>query len=165
MSYPLDLLRSHPLYTPSVWSGGLRNHHPSLLSLPPPPPPQTKLSCFRPCAAVHLFPDPIAPPEKLRDVAAYAGRSKKKPGGQSGRIEGNAEVRRQAKENARRRSLRRAQNRFFRRNNPSNNQADSFTDEELEMIGLGYDRSVRFMSPDDPNLRHPHDWYQVVCAA
>ncbi|XP_020089254.1 uncharacterized protein LOC109710876 [Ananas comosus] len=29
------------------------------------------------------------------------------------------------------------------------------------MIGLGYDRSVRFMSgPDDPNLRHPHDWYK-----
>uniref|UniRef100_A0A7N0VFX9 Uncharacterized protein n=1 Tax=Kalanchoe fedtschenkoi TaxID=63787 RepID=A0A7N0VFX9_KALFE len=28
------------------------------------------------------------------------------------------------------------------------------------MIGLGYDRFVRFMAPDDPNLKHPHDWYK-----
>lgn len=28
------------------------------------------------------------------------------------------------------------------------------------MIGLGYDRMVRFMEKDDPNLRHPYDWYK-----
>lgn len=28
------------------------------------------------------------------------------------------------------------------------------------MIGLGYDRMVRFMDKDDPNLRHPYDWYK-----
>lgn len=28
------------------------------------------------------------------------------------------------------------------------------------MIGLGYDRMVRFMSKDDPNLKHPYDWYK-----
>lgn len=28
------------------------------------------------------------------------------------------------------------------------------------MIGLGYDRMVRFMERDDPNLRHPYDWYK-----
>ncbi|KAK1303316.1 hypothetical protein QJS10_CPB11g00486 [Acorus calamus] len=91
-----------------------------------------------------------------------AGRSKKKPGGPSpGRIEGNAEVRRQAKENTRKRSRRLAENIFYRRNNPKNrNQADDFTEEELEMIGLGYDRAVRFMEKDDPRLRHPHDWYK-----
>lgn len=28
------------------------------------------------------------------------------------------------------------------------------------MIGLGYDRMVRFMDKDDPNLKHPYDWYK-----
>ncbi|KAG6385583.1 hypothetical protein SASPL_154419 [Salvia splendens] len=28
------------------------------------------------------------------------------------------------------------------------------------MIGLGYDRLVRFMDKDDPNLKHPYDWYK-----
>lgn len=28
------------------------------------------------------------------------------------------------------------------------------------MVGLGYDRMVRFMEKDDPNLKHPHDWYK-----
>lgn len=28
------------------------------------------------------------------------------------------------------------------------------------MIGLGYDRMVRFMEQDDPNLKHPYDWYK-----
>lgn len=28
------------------------------------------------------------------------------------------------------------------------------------MIGLGYDRMVRFMEKDDPDLRHPYDWYK-----
>lgn len=38
--------------------------------------------------------------------------------------------------------------------------ADKFTEEELQMMGLGYDRMVRFMDKDDPNLKHPYDWYK-----
>ncbi|KAF3796168.1 hypothetical protein EJ110_NYTH03203 [Nymphaea thermarum] len=94
-------------------------------------------------------------------IVAFAGRSKKKPGGpSSGRIEGNAEVRREAKRNARKRSRRIADNFFFRKNDPDKNYADEFTEEELETIGLGYDRKVRFMKQDDPALRHPYDWYK-----
>ncbi|KAM0997989.1 hypothetical protein ACFX13_007908 [Malus domestica] len=37
---------------------------------------------------------------------------------------------------------------------------DNFTDDELQQIGLGYDWMVRFMEKDNPNLRHPHDWYK-----
>ncbi|XP_042479630.1 uncharacterized protein LOC122060562 [Macadamia integrifolia] len=96
-----------------------------------------------------------------RDVKAFAGRSKKKPGGPStGRIEGGAELRREAKKNARKKSKRIAENLFYRLKNPSRNQADSFSEDELQMIGLGYDRMVRFMEKDDPNLRHPYDWYK-----
>ncbi|XP_058104668.1 uncharacterized protein LOC131248405 [Magnolia sinica] len=92
---------------------------------------------------------------------AFAGRSKKKPGGPStGRIEGNAEIRREAKRRAKIRSRRIAENLFYRLKNPSRNHADNFTEEELQMIGLGYDRMVRFMDKDDPNLRHPNDWYK-----
>lgn len=40
------------------------------------------------------------------------------------------------------------------------NYPDNFTEEELQTIGLGYDRMVRFMEKDDPNLRHPYDWYK-----
>jgi hypothetical protein len=91
---------------------------------------------------------------------AHAGRSKKKPAG--GRIEGGGDVRREAKSRAKRRSRRLSENAFYRRKRrAASGQADAFTDEELEMIGLGYDRSVRFMDgPDDPRLRHPHDWYR-----
>ncbi|XP_022717284.1 uncharacterized protein LOC111275918 [Durio zibethinus] len=97
-----------------------------------------------------------------RDVRAFAGRSKKKPGGQSsGRLEGNAEVRRVAKLNARRKSKKLAESLFYRlKNSGKRNHADNFTEEELEAIGLGYDRMVRFMEKDDPNLRHPFDWYK-----
>jgi hypothetical protein len=42
----------------------------------------------------------------------------------------------------------------------SQNQADNFTNDELQQIGLGYDRMVCFMEKDDPNLRHPFDWYK-----
>lgn len=72
-------------------------------------------------------------------------------------------MRREAKSRARVRSRRLAENAFYRRKRraASGNQADAFTDAELEMIGLGYDRAVRFMDgPDDPRLRHPHDWYR-----
>lgn len=111
---------------------------------------------------LHRFPlSPSKPPTLPSTTAVSAGRSKKKPDGSAGgRIEGSGEIRRRAKENARRRSRRLSQNLFFRRNNPAGKHGDSFTDEELQMIGLGYDRVVRFMDKDDPNLRHPHDWYK-----
>nr|XP_043627566.1 uncharacterized protein LOC122599173 [Erigeron canadensis] len=95
------------------------------------------------------------------DVRSYAGRSKKKPGGSSGgRIEGNAEVRREAKRNARRKSKKLAESLFYRLKNPHGNYPNNFTQDELQMIGLGYDRMVRFMEKDDPNLKHPYDWYK-----
>jgi hypothetical protein len=98
-------------------------------------------------------------------VRCMAGRSekKKKGGGASpGRIEGDANFRRAVKDGARRKSKKLAESRFYRlrRNPKSQNQADNFTDDELQQIGLGYDRMVRFMEKDDPNLRHPFDWYK-----
>ncbi|XP_078151779.1 uncharacterized protein LOC144547046 [Carex rostrata] len=115
-------------------------------------PPPTKL---------HFFPSPplLKPPLKLLPTPLHAGRKKKKHTG--GRIEGPGEVRREAKEKARKKSRRIAENKFYRRNKQATNQADSFTEEELEILGLGYDRAVRFMDgPDDPRLRHPYDWYK-----
>lgn len=95
------------------------------------------------------------------ELRAFAGRSKGKPGGSStGRIEGDAEVRREAKRNARRRNKKMVENLFYRLKNPHKNYADNFTEDELQMIGLGYDRMVRFMDKDDPNLKHPYDWYK-----
>ena len=101
----------------------------------------------------------------------HAGRSKKKKnpqggsgGGGGGRIEGSGDVRREAKAKARIRSRRMGENAFYRRKRraaAATGQADAFTDAELEMIGMGYDRAVRFMDgPDDPRLQHPHDWYK-----
>lgn len=97
-----------------------------------------------------------------REVRSFAGRSKTKHDGPSpGRLEGNAEVRREAKRNARRKSKKLAESLFYRLKNPGRrNHADNFSEEELQMIGLGYDRMVRFMERDDPNLRHPDDWYK-----
>ncbi|XVF78836.1 hypothetical protein PTKIN_Ptkin14bG0169200 [Pterospermum kingtungense] len=70
-------------------------------------------------------------------------------------------MRRRAKQNARRKSKKLAESLFYRLKNPGKgNHADNFTEEELEAIGLGYDRMVRFMEKDDPNLRHPYDWYK-----
>ncbi|KAF8704242.1 hypothetical protein HU200_031740 [Digitaria exilis] len=141
----------------------------------------------RPSAAIHAsarapdsssFPSsstpparPPGPPEPPSTVA-HAGRSKKKKnpqgggGGGGGRIEGSGDMRREAKAKARIRSRRMGENAFYRRKRraaaaAAAGQADTFTDEELEMIGMGYDRAVRFMDgPDDPRLRHPHDWYK-----
>nr|GEU78695.1 hypothetical protein CTI12_AA067210 [Tanacetum cinerariifolium] len=94
-------------------------------------------------------------------VRSYAGRSKKQPGGSSGgRIEGNAELRREAKRNARRKSKKLAENLFYRLKNPHGNYPNNFSEDELQMIGLGYDRMVQFMDKDDPNLKHPYDWYK-----
>ncbi|CAA7024948.1 unnamed protein product [Microthlaspi erraticum] len=104
-----------------------------------------------------------------RDVRALAGRSKKKPGGSSGgRIEGDADMRKKVKRNAREKSKKLAESLFYRLyNNPDKSRSsilsshpDKFTEEELEMIGLGYDRMVRFMDKDDPRLRHPYDWFK-----
>ncbi|KAL7129449.1 hypothetical protein ABFS83_13G066600 [Erythranthe nasuta] len=95
------------------------------------------------------------------DLRCFAGRSKAKPGdSSSGRIEGGADIRREAKRNARRRSKKMAESLFYRLKNPHKNHPDNFSEEELQMIGLGYDRLVRFMDKDDPNLKHPHDWYK-----
>ncbi|KAH0744208.1 hypothetical protein KY290_032201 [Solanum tuberosum] len=96
-----------------------------------------------------------------RDIRSFAGRSKGKSGGTSpGRIEGSGEFRRQAKRNARRKSKKLAESLFYRLKNPHGNYPDNFSEEELQMIGLGYDRMVRFMERDDPNLKHPYDWYK-----
>lgn len=96
-----------------------------------------------------------------REICAFAGRSKKKPGGTSpGRIDGNPEFRRQAKRSARQKSRKLAESLFYRLKNPNKNYADNFSEEELNLIGLGYDRMVRFMDKDDPNLKHPYDWYK-----
>ncbi|GAB4849386.1 hypothetical protein Ancab_004183 [Ancistrocladus abbreviatus] len=103
--------------------------------------------------------NPIFP--RLLPLPPSAGRSKKSGGGTStGRIEGSAELRREARRNARRRSRKLAENLFYRLKNPHKNHADNFSEEELQMMGLGYDRMVRFMSKDDPNLKHPYDWYK-----
>ncbi|KAJ4806793.1 hypothetical protein LUZ62_019359 [Rhynchospora pubera] len=121
--------------------------HPFLLKPPP-----TKL---------HFCPSPplLNRPLKPLLTPLHAGRKKKKSPG--GRIEGPGELRREARERARIKGRRMAENQFYRRSRQAANQADSFTEQELEMIGLGYNRAVRFMSgPDDPNLRHPHDWYK-----
>ncbi|KAM5586260.1 hypothetical protein ABKV19_005256 [Rosa sericea] len=101
-----------------------------------------------------------------RDLRAFAGRSKKKAGGGpggsggDGRIDANSEYRKEAKRNARRKTKKLAESMFYRLKNPSRNYPDNFTQDELQQIGLGYDRMVRFMEKDDPNLRHPDDWYK-----
>lgn len=69
-------------------------------------------------------------------------------------------MRRRAKRGAKYRSINIADLPFFRRKNPSRSHPDNYTEEELEAVGLGYDRMVRFMEKDDPNLRHPYDWYK-----
>lgn len=53
-----------------------------------------------------------------------------------------------------------AESLFYRLKNPHKNYPDNFTEDELQMIGLGYDRLVRFMEKDDPNLKQPYDWYK-----
>lgn len=103
-------------------------------------------------------------PACSRDLRSYAGRSKKSggEGSSSGRIEGYAEFRRRLKRNSRARSRKYAESLFYRLKNPrgGGNYPNNFTEDELQQIGLGYDRMVRFMEKDDPNLRHPYDWYK-----
>ncbi|KAK7300758.1 hypothetical protein RJT34_11608 [Clitoria ternatea] len=102
-------------------------------------------------------------PPCTRDLRAYAGRRKKSGGGSSsGRDESFAQFYARQKRNAKARNKKYAESLFYRLKNPrgGGNYADNFTEYELQQIGLGYDRMVQFMEKDDPNLRHPYDWYK-----
>ncbi|XP_057958614.1 uncharacterized protein LOC131151383 [Malania oleifera] len=92
-----------------------------------------------------------------QSVRSFAGR-RKRPFPE--RIEGTEELMRKAKRSARRKAKKYAESFFYRLKNPNSNYPNNFSEEELQMIGLGYDRMVRFMEKDDPNLRHPYDWYK-----
>eukprot|EP01018_Ginkgo_biloba_P011663 Gb_35628 [translate_table: standard] len=98
-----------------------------------------------------------------RNVSVEAGRSKKRAGQKSsGRLEGGAQQRRAQNMIAERRRMRK----LLRKKPPTklsteeDLEEEEFTEEELQMVGLGYYRSVRFKDKDDPTLRHPHDWYK-----
>ena len=99
-----------------------------------------------------------------RDVGCYAGRSKKTGGASSsgGRLESIADFRRRVKRNARVKTKKFAEGLFYRLKNlgGGGNYPDNFSEDLLQQIGLGYDRMVRFMAKDDPNLRHPYDSYK-----
>ncbi|ESW13846.1 hypothetical protein PHAVU_008G231100 [Phaseolus vulgaris] len=103
-------------------------------------------------------------PGTRRDLRSYAGRSKKygADGTSGGRIEGAAELRSRWRRSNKARTKKYAESLFYRIKNPhgGGNYPDNFTEDELQQIGLGYDRMVRFMDKDDPNLRHPYDWYK-----
>lgn len=86
------------------------------------------------------------------NIRAMAGRSKKPP-----RLDGSYRPR---KRRPKFRTVNLAEYPFFRRKDPNKSHPDNFTEEEIEAVGLGYDRMVRFMEKDDPNLRHPYDWYK-----
>ncbi|KAK4277894.1 hypothetical protein QN277_015817 [Acacia crassicarpa] len=94
-----------------------------------------------------------------RDVRSFAGRKKKSGGSSTGR-EGKADFLRQLRRKPRQRAKKYAESFFYRLRNPNGNYPDNFSEDELQQIGLGYDRFVRFMDKDDPNLRHPYDWYK-----
>ncbi|KAI9080676.1 hypothetical protein K1719_037342 [Acacia pycnantha] len=85
---------------------------------------------------------------------------KKKSGGSSTGREGKADFLRQLRRKPRQRAKKYAESFFYRLRNPNGNYPDNFSEDELQQIGLGYDRFVRFMDKDDPNLRHPYDWYK-----
>ncbi|XP_028796788.1 uncharacterized protein LOC114752231 [Neltuma alba] len=95
-----------------------------------------------------------------RDVRSFAGRKKKSGGSSTGRTEGKADFLRQLRRKPRQRAKKYAESFFYRLRNPHGNYPDNFSEDELQQIGLGYDRFVRFMEKDDPNLRHPNDWYK-----
>ncbi|XP_050368797.1 uncharacterized protein LOC126786876 [Argentina anserina] len=116
--------------------------------------------------SVSQFPQFHISRQIRRDLRASAGRSKKRPGGEGssgrgdGRIDANSEFRKEAKRNARRKTKKLAESMFYQLKNPHRSHADNFTQDELQQIGLGYDRMVRFMEKDDPNLLRPDDWYK-----
>ncbi|KAJ6298192.1 hypothetical protein OIU76_019351 [Salix suchowensis] len=49
---------------------------------------------------------------------------------------------------------------YFRLKNSNKNHPDNLTEDQLNQIGLGYDYMARYMDKDDPNLKHPYDWYR-----
>ncbi|KAF7831039.1 uncharacterized protein G2W53_013372 [Senna tora] len=95
-----------------------------------------------------------------RDLRSFAGRKKKSGSSSAGRIDGLDNYLRQFRRNARQKAKKLAEPFFYRLKNPNANYPDNFSEDELQQIGLGYDRFVRFMEKDDPNLRHPYDWYK-----
>ena len=52
-----------------------------------------------------------------------------------------------------------AESLFYRLKNPNRDHPDNVTEDELQEIGIEWDRLVRFMDKDDPNYRHPHDQF------
>eukprot|EP00252_Welwitschia_mirabilis_P020114 TRINITY_DN4853_c0_g1_i1.p1 TRINITY_DN4853_c0_g1~~TRINITY_DN4853_c0_g1_i1.p1 ORF type:complete len:523 (-),score=77.36 TRINITY_DN4853_c0_g1_i1:789-2357(-) len=115
-----------------------------------------------------------------RDVKAQAGRSKKKAGKQSsspsGRIEGRGEERKAFRLMTK--SRKRLKVPVFGDETPTRKQSfekhpfytflyeegqqeRELTEKEKWLLGLTYERVVRFASgPDDPDLRDPMDWYK-----
>ncbi|KAL9403719.1 hypothetical protein Peur_000691 [Populus x canadensis] len=92
-----------------------------------------------------------------RDTRSFAGRSKKEPGAPSpGRTGGY----RRPKRKARIRRVNIEESPYFRLKNSNKNHPDNLTEDQLNQIGLGYDYMARFMDKDDPNLKHPYDWYR-----
>ncbi|CAM8988622.1 unnamed protein product [Rhodiola kirilowii] len=143
-------LNPHPL--PTQFYHKSTHPHPRTLFRPP------KLQTFRPISAQLIsFPSKDASFPR-RDIRAFAGRSKK-PSGESD-SSGRTGARKERKRSLRGKTKQFAESFFYRLKNPHKIHADNFTQDELQMIGLGYDRFVRFMEPDDPNLKHPYDWYK-----
>ncbi|CAM8992238.1 unnamed protein product [Rhodiola kirilowii] len=143
-------LNPHPL--PTQFYHKSTHPHPRTLIRPP------KLQTFRPISAQLIsFPSKDASFPR-RDIRAFAGRSKK-PSGESD-SSGRTGARKERKRSLRGKTKQFAESFFYRLKNPHKIHADNFTQDELQMIGLGYDRFVRFMEPDDPNLKHPYDWYK-----
>lgn len=95
-----------------------------------------------------------------RDLRSFAGRKKKSGASSSGRKQGTPDFLRKFRREAKQKAKKYSESFFYRLKNPHVNYPDNFSEDELQQIGLGYDRMVRFMEKDDPNLRHPYDWYK-----
>ncbi|KAH6756339.1 hypothetical protein C2S53_002638 [Perilla frutescens var. hirtella] len=85
------------------------------------------------------------------DFRSFAGQNKGKTGGI---IDSDTNILCEAKRNAHRRSKKMVESLFYRLKNSHKNYLDNFLEEKLQMIYLGYDRMVRFMEKDYPNLKH-----------
>eukprot|EP01018_Ginkgo_biloba_P020689 Gb_09926 [translate_table: standard] len=99
----------------------------------------------------------------VTEIRRTSGSCKKRVGQKSsGRLEGRAQQRQAQHMIAERRRMRK----ILRKKCPTkpsteeDGEEEEFTEDELQMVGLGYYRSVRFKDKDDPTLRHPHDWYK-----
>ncbi|GLJ55657.1 hypothetical protein SUGI_1195340 [Cryptomeria japonica] len=120
--------------------------------------------------------NPSTEVERRRNVLTEAGRSKKRAGqSSSGRLEGRAKQRRAQEMIAeRRRRLRamRAQEMGSKIVKKPWKQSqlygflygegeeEEFTEDELQMMGFGYERNVRFKDQNDPYIRNPLDWFK-----